>query len=497
MRVMAARFAALGAALWLVSLAGPVAAAQCGGDFGTWLAGFEKRALAAGISQGTLNAALSGVTPSAAILKLDRRQGYFKQSFETYRAKRVTAAHLRIGKERLRRSAGFFAKLEKRFGVPAPIIVAIWGLETGFGGGTGNTPAIRSLVTLAHDCRRSDFFTDELMAALHIVQRGDLSPAAMRGGWAGEVGQTQFMPSSYVKFAIDYDGDGRRDLIHSWPDALASTANYLKGYGWQAGRAVGGRQRQLPGVAQMEQGRRLLPHDRLVRPADSLEVPLCRRRAGKAVRRAVEAVRLWRGGNAGQKPRTPVAERICRKRPPIRVALADLRRANDRHYAGKRPFGSFSIEDRVLRQIMQTRFDCVFETNTGILRVICPRSTPVSAEGTLRQKDGQVPFRGARRDHMKLKTLLLSSAAAFAVVGGAQAADLSVAEPVDYVKVCDAFGAGYWYIPGTDTCLKIGGLVRLDTNFHSTAATDWGTSGGTPRRGTSTPRPTSTSPPSR
>jgi lytic murein transglycosylase len=239
MRAFAARLMALGAALLLLSLSGPALAAKCGGDFGTWLAAFEKEAAAAGISQGTLNLALSGVTPSAAILKLDRNQRYFKQSFETYRAKRVTAAHLRIGKERLKRSAGFFAKLEKQFGVPAPILVAIWGLETGFGGGTGNTPAIRSLVTLAHDCRRSDFFTNELIAALRIVQRGDLTAAAMKGGWAGEIGQTQFLPSSYVKFAIDYDGDGRRDLIHSWPDALASTANYLKGYGWQAGAPWG------------------------------------------------------------------------------------------------------------------------------------------------------------------------------------------------------------------------------------------------------------------
>ncbi len=239
MRAFPAKLAALGAALFVFGSSGTASAAQCGGDFGTWLAGFEKQALAAGISQGTLNLALSGITPSAAILKLDRRQGYFKQSFEKYRARRVTAAHIRIGKEHLKRSAAFFAKLEKRFGVPAPILVAIWGLETGFGGGTGNTPAIRSLVTLAHDCRRSDFFTNELMAALRIVQRGDLKPAAMRGGWAGELGQTQFMPSSYIKYGIDYDGNGRVDLIHSSTDALASTANYLKGYGWQAGAPWG------------------------------------------------------------------------------------------------------------------------------------------------------------------------------------------------------------------------------------------------------------------
>ena len=194
MRGTLVKFAALCAGLWLFGLSGPALAAQCGGDFNSWLAAFEKQALAAGISQGTLNITLSGIRPSAAILKLDRNQHYFKQSFEKYRAKRVTAAHIRIGKEHLKRSAGFFARLEKRFGVPAPILVAIWGLETGFGGGTGKTPAIRSLVTLAHDCRRSAFFTKELMAALQIVQRGDLKPSQMKGGWAGELGQTQFMP---------------------------------------------------------------------------------------------------------------------------------------------------------------------------------------------------------------------------------------------------------------------------------------------------------------
>ncbi len=233
------RVAALSAALFLSGASGTALAAKCGGDFGTWLAAFKQEALADGISQGTLNAALSGVTPSAAILKLDRKQGYFKQSFEKYRAKRVTAAHIRIGKEHLKRSAAFFAGLEKRFGVPAPILVAIWGLETGFGGGTGNTPAIRSLATLAHDCRRSAFFANELMAALRIVQRGDLKPSAMKGGWAGELGQTQFLPSSYVKFGIDYDGNGRVDLIHSKSDALGSTANYLKGHGWHAGAPWG------------------------------------------------------------------------------------------------------------------------------------------------------------------------------------------------------------------------------------------------------------------
>ena len=127
------------------------------------------------------------------------------------------------------------ARIERRFGVPAPVIVAIWGLETDYGANTGRMPVMRSLATLAYDCRRSKFFQNELMNALRIVDRGDMSPGKMRGAWAGELGQTQFLASSYMKFAVDFDGNGRRDLIRSVPDVLASTANYLKGYGWRAG----------------------------------------------------------------------------------------------------------------------------------------------------------------------------------------------------------------------------------------------------------------------
>jgi lytic murein transglycosylase len=226
-----------------VLLAGTVtsasAAGSCGGDFGQWLAGVKKDAAAAGISQRTITAALGGITPDAAILALDRKQGYFKQSFETYRAKRVPPAMVQAGRAKVKQLSGLLGRIEQRFGVPGPVIVAIWGLETGFGAGSGNTPAIRSLATLAHDCRRADFFRGELMAALQIADRGDLTPAAMRGGWAGELGQTQFLPSSYLRFAVDFDGDGHRDLIHSSADALASTANYLKGYGWKPGAPWG------------------------------------------------------------------------------------------------------------------------------------------------------------------------------------------------------------------------------------------------------------------
>ena len=224
---------------WLATAALPAAAATCGGDFAAWLAAFRGEAAAAGISEDTLDRTLSGVTANPQIIALDRKQGYFKQSFEKYRSTRVTPGKVEIAIAKLQQNAALFSRIEKQFGVPAPIVIAIWGLETGFGAGSGNTPAIRSLATLAQDCRRSAFFTNELINALQIVQRRDLSPDQMRGGWAGELGQTQFLPSSYVKFAVDFDGDGRRDLIHSSADALASTANYLKGYGWKAGQPWG------------------------------------------------------------------------------------------------------------------------------------------------------------------------------------------------------------------------------------------------------------------
>jgi lytic murein transglycosylase len=127
-------------------------------------------------------------------------------------------------------------RIEQSYGVPGEVLVAIWGLETDFGVNIGKFPTLRSLATLAYDCRRSEMFQTELMDALRIVERGDLAPTEMRGAWAGEIGQTQFMPSSYLKFAVDFDGNGRRDLLRSAPDVLASTANYLASHGWQRGK---------------------------------------------------------------------------------------------------------------------------------------------------------------------------------------------------------------------------------------------------------------------
>jgi lytic murein transglycosylase len=206
--------------------------------FETWIAAFKREAQAQGISGRTLESALGKVAPDPRVLALDQSQHkIFQQSFEQFAGRMVNAARLSQGRKRLQRHAALFRRIEKQFGVPAPMLVAIWGLETDYGTTNGRFSTLRALATLAHGSKRHAMFRDELLNALRIVDRGDMAPERMRGAWAGELGQTQFMPSSYLQFALDYDGDGRSDLIHSEADALASTANYLKEKGWRRGEA--------------------------------------------------------------------------------------------------------------------------------------------------------------------------------------------------------------------------------------------------------------------
>jgi lytic murein transglycosylase len=220
----------------------PAQAASCGnggGGFGAWLAQFKREAVGHGISARTIEVALDGVSYDPEVIRLDRGQHSFKLSFEAFYARRVDAALLRRGHRMIAAHRATFDRIEKGYGVPAAVIVAIWGLETNYGAIGGNKSIVRSLATLAYDCRRSAFFHNELISALKIVERGDMSPAQLRGGWAGEIGQTQFLPSAYYKHAVDFDGDGRRDLIRSVADMLASTANFLRAYGWQPGQSWG------------------------------------------------------------------------------------------------------------------------------------------------------------------------------------------------------------------------------------------------------------------
>jgi lytic murein transglycosylase len=217
----------------LVLVAAPAGAATCGsGSFDVWLADFRKEAATKGISQNAITAGLNGVTLDQSVLTRDKSQQVFQQSFEQFSGRMVPPRLLR-GSNMMKQYGSVLGRIEQKYGVPGTVLVAIWGLETDFGVNTGKFQTIRSLATLAYDCRRAEMFRAELLDALRIVDRGDLTPADLHGAWAGEIGQTQFMPSNYIKFAVDFDNNGRRDLLHSAPDVLASTANFLASYGWQ------------------------------------------------------------------------------------------------------------------------------------------------------------------------------------------------------------------------------------------------------------------------
>src|SRR5882757_1137956 len=189
------------AILFAIVTAGPALAARCGGDFNAFVAAISQEAAAAGISQATISQALAGVTLDPKVLAFDRRQrGTFQKTFEQYVSTRVGAGRINMGRQMLQRHGSLLARIEKQFGVPPQIIVAIWGLESDFGkGDIGKMPVVRTLATMAHDCRRTELFQGELLAALKIVQRGDLPLRDLIGAFAGEIGQTQFLPSSYIK----------------------------------------------------------------------------------------------------------------------------------------------------------------------------------------------------------------------------------------------------------------------------------------------------------
>ena len=240
-RIKIAYFFATGFALVAatLALAAPASAAQCGGSYEGFLAQMQKDAQAAGVSAQTINTAFAGLSADQTVLAFDRRQhGMFhSKSFEDYARTRVIPPRINRAKKLLAQYADLFSRIEKQYGVPREMIMAIWTMETDNGtGDMGKLPVIRTLSTLAWDCRRTDLFQGELIAALKILQRGDLPLRDLIGAYAGEIGQTQFLPSSYIKYGVDFDGDGRVDLRHSVPDVLASTANLLKTNGWQAGQ---------------------------------------------------------------------------------------------------------------------------------------------------------------------------------------------------------------------------------------------------------------------
>ncbi len=217
---------------------GSASAASCGntGDgFQQWVQAFKAEAQAQGVSARTAEAALGNVSYDRNLIAFDRNQKVFKQSFEQFSARMASNARVNGAKSRMARYGAVLQRTEQRTGVPAPVILAIWGLETDFGQVQGKKPVFNGLATLAYDCRRTEMFQRELIAAMKIVDRGDLTMSEMRGAAHGELGQAQFLPSSYLKFATDGDGDGRRDLVRSGADTIASIGSYLQGYGWRAG----------------------------------------------------------------------------------------------------------------------------------------------------------------------------------------------------------------------------------------------------------------------
>lgn len=206
-----------------------------------WVAGFKTRAAAQGISQTTLNRAFQGAGYLPEVIERDRNQVEFKRSLEDYLAIAASDERISTGKQMLARHAATLSQIEAKYGVDKEIVVAVWGLESRYGARRGDVPVISATSTLAYDGRRGAFFEKQLLAALQIIQEGDTSPANMTGSWAGAMGHTQFIPTSYLAYAVDFTGDGRRDIWSEDPaDSLASTAAYLARAGWVRGQPWGG-----------------------------------------------------------------------------------------------------------------------------------------------------------------------------------------------------------------------------------------------------------------
>ena len=213
-------------------------AATCGNTaqgFPAFLAQVKKDAVAQGVN-GQALAMLDGVQYDAGIIKRDRAQNVFAQSFLQFSSRMASDGRITKGRALIAKNKVTFDSVQQQYGVPAAVITAFWALETDFGADIGHSPTIQSLVTLAWDCRRPEKFRPQIIPALHLVQKGDLSPQEMQGAWAGEIGQTQFMAYDYDTSGVDFDGDGRVNLRDSVPDVVASTANLLKKSGWVAGQ---------------------------------------------------------------------------------------------------------------------------------------------------------------------------------------------------------------------------------------------------------------------
>jgi membrane-bound lytic murein transglycosylase B len=214
-------------------------------DFATFIAGVRQDAIASGIRPRTVEVALAGVQPIPRVLELDKKQPEKTLTFAQYIERVVPQSRIDIARQKMQENEALLDEISRKFGVQPRFVVALWGIETDFGRRMGTFPIVPALATLAYDGRRSAFFRNELMNALRIIDQGHITAESMIGSWAGAMGQTQFMPSSFLAYAYDWNGDGRRDIWTNREDALASIANYLSKVGWK-GDQTWGREVQLP-----------------------------------------------------------------------------------------------------------------------------------------------------------------------------------------------------------------------------------------------------------
>ncbi|WP_169545523.1 lytic murein transglycosylase [Sneathiella aquimaris] len=236
----------LGSLVVAVAMAMPISSAVAAKkEFGLWLEELKAEAHANGISKPILDTAFRNVKFKEKIITLDRKQPEVTQTFQQYMAKRLPKSLVDMGKARLRKHKAVLDEVSRIYGVQPRFIVALWGVETRFGKYTGGFNVVEALTTLAYDDRRADYFRKELMIALRILEDRHIKPGDMKGSWAGAMGQAQFMPSSFVNFAVDHDKDGRRDIWTTKPDVFASAANYLSKSGWR-GDQTWGREVKLP-----------------------------------------------------------------------------------------------------------------------------------------------------------------------------------------------------------------------------------------------------------
>ncbi len=255
----------------------PGAAHAVNDGFGAWLDGVRAEGLKRGLKAATLDAALTGIKPIPRVIKLDRRQPEFTLTFDGYMNRVVPASRIKKGRRKLNENRALLEKIGRQYNVQPRFIVALWGIETDFGRVSGGFKVIPALATLAFDGRRSAYFRKQLFNALTIIDQGHISAAKMMGSWAGAMGQNQFMPSSFLSYAKDYDGDGKRDIWKNRADVFASTANYLKRVGWR-GDQTWGRRVQLvkdiaPGLIGLKIRKRLSQWQKLgVRRADGSDL---------------------------------------------------------------------------------------------------------------------------------------------------------------------------------------------------------------------------------